>query len=198
MNKQFMFAVLMICGFSITSGAHPHLFVDAKLTILFDEKGMAGIEEHWTFDEMFSAMIIEEFDKNKDKKFDVREMASLKNEAFSNLESFEYLTHVRIDGTPFKVKYVKDFRAEIENEKIIYKFSVPCHVTAIKQNKTIKISVFDMSYYTAIQIADDKSEIKGEFELFEVHTKTHRVKEFICFEEDGFPETLVLKFRRQQ
>ncbi len=193
--KETIVGLICILCLPVITAAHPHLFVEAKLSIVFDEKGLAGIEEQWCFDEMFSAMIIEDFDKNKNQQFEVEEISILKKEAFSNLESFEYFTHVRLDGKFFKVEYVKDFQAEIKNEKIVYKFYVPCPVAAGERIKTIKLSIFDKSYYTAIQLMDSKPKLKGEFGFYEIHTQVKRVKEFICFEEDGFPETMILKFR---
>lgn len=194
---RIIYILIFFSGFAVAGRAHPHLFVDAKLTFVFDEKGLAGIKEHWTFDEMFSAMILEDFDTNHDKQLNTEEIGSIKHKAFANLKNFEYFTFVRIDDKPFKAEYVKDFHAEMQAEKLIYQFFVPCHVTAIPQYKTMKVSIFDKSYFTAIQLTEDKSLLKGKADIFEINTKVHRVKEFICFEEDGFPETTILKFRCQ-
>ena len=48
-----------------TTWAHPHVFIEQNLKIVFDEKGMAGFNVHWKFDDMFSSMICEDHDVNK-------------------------------------------------------------------------------------------------------------------------------------
>ena len=35
--------------------AHPHIFIDAKVTVVFDDAGnIAGLKQDWSFDKAFS------------------------------------------------------------------------------------------------------------------------------------------------
>jgi ABC-type uncharacterized transport system substrate-binding protein len=52
--------LLMPCSAS----AHPHVYVDARVDVVFDDKGLAGFKVTWVFDEMFSNMIAYDFDTN--------------------------------------------------------------------------------------------------------------------------------------
>ena len=56
--------------------AHPHVFIENRLTIVFDSKGLAGIEVKWVFDEFFSNMIVTDYDQNRNHKL---ENAEIKN-----------------------------------------------------------------------------------------------------------------------
>jgi ABC-type nickel/cobalt efflux system permease component RcnA len=38
--------------------SHPHIFINCRLTIVFDENGLAGFELSWVFDRMFSAAVV--------------------------------------------------------------------------------------------------------------------------------------------
>jgi ABC-type uncharacterized transport system substrate-binding protein len=37
--------------------AHPHVFVEYRVALLFGAEGLGGVRFFWTMDEMFSAMI---------------------------------------------------------------------------------------------------------------------------------------------
>ncbi|WP_419664084.1 DUF1007 family protein [Desulfosarcina variabilis] len=52
------------------SRTHPHSFILKRLTILFDEKGMAGVRVWWKCNDMFASMIIEAHDKNRNGRFE--------------------------------------------------------------------------------------------------------------------------------
>jgi len=93
------------------SFSHPHVFIDNSLKIVFNEKGLANINLKWVFDEMFSGMIIYEFDKNKNGKFEASEIEEIRKGAFGHLKNFDYFTHIKINGQQFKVRYVQGFSA---------------------------------------------------------------------------------------
>ena len=59
---QFRLVFLLL--FSVSSlCAHPHIFIDVKMTIESEKTTIT-----WIFDAMSSAMLIKDYDKNKDKQ----------------------------------------------------------------------------------------------------------------------------------
>ena len=184
-------------GLPVRGLTHPHLFVDYELFFVFNDKGLAGLRERWTFDEMFSTMVREEYDRDRNQLFDYQENLEIEKNAFLNLENFDYFTFIRIDGQGFAVKMTRDFKADINEERVRYTFFVPCPVTAAEKFKTLQVSIFDKSYYTALQMTDDKQVLLGAEPSYSVKTEVKRAKEFICYEEDGFPETVVIQFKRR-
>lgn len=134
--------------------AHPHVFIDNTVTIVFDRNGLSGIRAKWVFDEMFSSMIIHDYDRDKDGTFSAAEIEKIRNGAFSNIKKFHYFTHVKTEGKDFIVKYVKDFSASLDNERVVYIFFIPCHVAATPSYKEIKIFIYDDTYYVDIVPVD--------------------------------------------
>lgn len=57
-----------------TAWSHPHVFIEVRIEVELDARGIEGIWQHWTFDEYFSAWIIEEFDTDGDGKFSDEEL----------------------------------------------------------------------------------------------------------------------------
>ena len=176
------------------SHAHPHVFMDNWITVVFDEKGLAGFEIRWAFDDMFSSMIIMDFDTNHNRRFEASEIREIKKCAFLNLREFDFFTHIKIGKKPFKVKYVKDFKAEIINNMIVYRFFVPCHVRAIRQWKDVRISVYDEKYYTSILPAKPPLTLKNQGP-FEVRHQIRKNKAEAYFFDQIYPDEASVRFR---
>ncbi len=99
------FFIVLLLSYPVPLAAHPHVFVDNQIEIAFDTKGLAGISVQWTFDEMFSAGIIFDYDDG-DGVFSSREIALIKEECFSNLKEYGFFFDILIDGKPFPVVFV--------------------------------------------------------------------------------------------
>lgn len=176
------------------SWSHPHVFMYNAITVVFDQKGLAGFEIRWTFDEMFSSMIILDFDKNHNGRFERTEIKDVKKGAFSNLREFDYFTHIKISGKPFPVKYVKDFSAEITNHILSYRFFVPCHVPGTRAWKEIKISVYDREFYTSISLGPNPVVLKNHGP-FEVRHQIRKNKAEAYYFEQIYPDEVTVGFR---
>lgn len=178
--------------------AHPHIFIDNTVTIVFDHNGLAGIKAQWVFDEMYSSMLVHDFDENKDGTFSDTEIEKIRQDAFSNLEDYNYFTHIVINGKKFKVKRVKDFSARLDKDRIVYSFFVPCHVSANSSYKGIKISMYDITYYVAISLVgedpvryDKPSHIDCTYKIFEDTKNAYYYGQI-------FPQAILLKFRKKK
>jgi len=162
----------------------------------FDNNGMAGFKEEWVFDEMFSNMIIHDYDKNQNGRFEPSEVKEIYKGAFSNLKNFEYFTHVKINGKPFKVKFVKDFKAKIVKNFVIYHFFVPCHIKSLSSFQEIRIGIYDESFYASITLLKDQIFFQNDFE-YEHHHKVELNREEPYYYGQVYPEEIVLKFRKK-
>ncbi len=175
--------------------SHPHVFFENSLTIIFDQKGLAGVRVQWIFDEFFSSMIAGDYDLNHNSRFEPSEIAVIKKKAFSNLANFGYFTSIKIAGRPFKVKYVRDFSAALTGGKMIYRFFVPCHVRAASTFKEFIISQYDPTYYTAVFFAKDRPvSLEGEARFDTSYRIAKNVKEAYYFGQ-VCPVEVILRFR---
>lgn len=139
---------------SIASIAHPHVFLSTYTTFVFDMQGnITGINVKWIFDENFSATIKLDYDKNKDGKFSKEEVGKLKNQAFSALKDHNYFTYINYNDNRYEVNNVNNFNAKIKDGKIVYYFFIPFKAEATNSYKTISVSMYDKSYYIALNPA---------------------------------------------
>lgn len=194
------FSLLVFCLLVIPGAlwAHPHVFIAQRLKIVFDEKGMAGFNVNWQFDEMFTTMICYDHDVNKNKFLEKSEVASIKANAFAYIAEFNYFIYVKINNTPFKVKFVTDFAARLENDKLIYDFFIPCHVSAIKTFKQVCIASYDPNYYSGIYFADQNPFAMENGNKFEVNAEIKEDKSTSFYYDMVNPWTLFLDFRLKQ
>ena len=167
--------------------AHPHVFIDNRISVIFDDKGLAGFKHEWTFDEMFSSTIIQEFDLDADGHFDENEIKEVIKGAFSNVKEHSYFTDITINENKFEIKEFEDFHAEIDSGALIYYFFIPCKVSAISNNQEVKIAVYDPTYFVQILWAsedpytlEDTSKVELTCEVIEDENNSYYYGQIIC------------------
>ena len=178
--------------------AHPHVFIVQRVNIEFDDQGLAGFKMRWSFDAMFSSMIIGDYDRNKNGQLESEEVQTIKEKAFNYISNFNYFTFIKIDGKSFEVKYVKGFEAILENNKLIYEFFVPCHVAAIGPFKEIIVAIYDPSYYTAIFFAKNRPASMSFSESYDVKTAIRKDETTLIYYDTINPWALFIEFRLKQ
>ena len=62
MNLRWIPVLSMILGSTTPALAHPHVFIANRTTLSFSKGMLAGFGFQWTFDPMFSAMILGDYD----------------------------------------------------------------------------------------------------------------------------------------
>jgi ABC-type uncharacterized transport system substrate-binding protein len=147
------------CGLAFASAgpasAHPHVWINAVATFLFEDGMLVGVRHHWEFDEMFGSYVIEEQDADRNGKLDGAEIASIQANAFSNLRDYDYFTHVRIDGKDMPLHEVTDFTARIENGVLVYEFTMPLAEPIDPGASQFAAGVYDAEYYVEVLLDED-------------------------------------------
>jgi len=131
--------------------AHPHVWIDNATTFVLRQGKIVAIRLEWTFDEIFGDGIIDQFDKNKDKKFDAKELAALEQGAFANLREFDYFTHLSVDDKELPTKSVTGFAARIVKGKLVYSFTVPVDPPVDPLKRRVVLGVYDSTYFVDLQ-----------------------------------------------
>lgn len=137
-------ALVLFHMWGIRADAHPHVFVEPSVTLVFDDKGLAGVRHRWVFDDMFSIMILGDYDTNYDMVLDPAEIAALKSGAFDNISEWHYFTYLWTAGQPQAVECIQGFTASVHNAGLTYEFFVPFRA---EPGTPASIAVFDPDYY---------------------------------------------------
>lgn len=196
--RRFLVLLLMpvfLSVFPSTVFSHPHVFIVHRYVAVFDGKGLAGIRVNWRFDEFFSNMILEDYDKNQNKWLETQEVKTIEKEAFSYLANYDYFTFIHVNQKPFKVKFVRDFKAFIHKDKLVYEFFIPCHVRALGSYKVIRAAVYDPTYYSAIYFAKYNTVRIENGDRFETVVQVDENKNETYYHDTVHPWEMTLKFR---
>lgn len=191
-----LIAITLVFPFALPVHAHPHVFIDNSVNFVFDDKGLAGIRLEWVFDDMFGSGFIMDYDTNADGKLSPEEVALIKHDAFDHLRDYHYFTRIFIGPDEFKVKYIKDFDARIEDGRLIYAFTIPCHVSALSSPKKLSVMVYDDEYYTAITTSKKASTTCGD--AFDCAVERSINRDISFYFGMVHPDQTVINFRKKQ
>lgn len=176
------------------AASHPHVFIINRYTLVFDDKGLAGIRVNWQFDDYFSAMISSDYDADNNGEIDASENQKIKEEAFDNLKDYGYFTFIKIDDTAFEVRFVRDFSASLDKNILTYEFFIPCHVTAVSSYKELRVAAYDPSYYTAVYFADKNPLSLEKEDKIDYKSKIAENKEDAYYQGMIYPWELTFSF----
>lgn len=156
MTRRLLLALPVYFALITTVFAHPHAFVECRFSFVMDNQGLVGFKQRWALDEMTTVSVLDVVDANRDGSLSAEEKIAVRDLSLDSLLEFHYFTFARINGKEYPVLEIKDFAAELKNGKLIYKFFVPCRVTAIPgQTHQVKAAVYDESFYTVVVYVDE-------------------------------------------
>ncbi len=154
--KKYLFAIVVLLIVPASSlFAHPHAFVDSIITFQFEEKYLEGFWIEWTFDKLFSAEAIMEFDLDRDGVFNKKEEESITKGALT-LKEFGYFTYITYSGKTRMVTSVENFKASINDHRLIYRFFIPLRLPKENGKSKLVIAIYDKVFYADFDFTDPK------------------------------------------
>jgi ABC-type uncharacterized transport system substrate-binding protein len=144
--------------------AHPHVWIDYRLTVLFEHGQIAALRQNWSFDEDFSAAVLRDVAGGKAlKKLGPKEVKAIEQNAFSNLKNYGYFTHVFVPDGTAPTGVVTDFNAVLAGPKLVYTFTVPLAHPVAPKPGPVGIGVWDDTYYVDVGLAAGSApELQGD------------------------------------
>lgn len=150
-------AVIALSGAALPALAHPHIFVDAALEVVFSADGRAeGVRVRWTYDELISLTLVTErgLDADFDGAFTAEEEAQMNGFDMGWLEGFQGDTYALLGDAPLGLSGPKDWTLTYEGGKLtsthFRSFDVPVDLGA----GTLLVQSYDPGYYTAYSVVD--------------------------------------------
>ena len=152
-------AVLSALGASraAPAGAHPHVFVEAGVEVVFDEAGrVAGVRLSWTYDEFFSFMLTEDLglDTDGDLVMSEEEMAALAAGVLDWPSDFGGDLYVLREDAPVALGPRAEASVDYVDGRVIERHFRPLE-TPVAADVPIAVQVYDPFYYVAYEIAPD-------------------------------------------
>ena len=191
--------ILFLCILTTPIGlfAHPHVFVECTITVVFDNNDLAGFHNYWVMDRMFSGNMLSSFAPgyNPDQlTLTPSDIKSIKKGAFDSLSKFNYFQHIHIQNKDITDVVAQDFNAKATEKGLVYEFFIPCYVAADTHMSTIKMSVFDDSFYTSVRIS---SFLISESDSLNITHKVGPIKSFAYYMGQITPKGITFQFHKQ-
>lgn len=156
MTKKWWLAATLISLTPVPALAHPHIFVEARMEVLSNDKGeVTEVRNVWRFDELFSSSVLLDFDKNTNGKLDDSELAELGETMRTSLADFHYFTTITQDGKNIPVQKPDIIHVSVQDQQVLAFFAVkPSQTVHLKGRLTF--GIYDPSLYTSIDFPNDK------------------------------------------
>jgi len=143
---------LVLLAAALPAFAHPHVFVNDKVTVQFEAGMLEGITFTWTFDDMFSSMILSDYDPKHTGQFDAAQAKAVKAGAFDNLENYHYFIALAVGKKQLTRFPIQQFTPSVADKKLVYTFFVPLKVPVLPAGQSVRVTVYDDSYYVAFDL----------------------------------------------
>ncbi len=142
--------VLLLSLASGRAEAHPHVWIDATVNLVFKDKKIEAMNITWVFDEVYSGATIADFGKHQKASMDQSELKGLVELSTKSLRNYSYFTYLQIDGKRRRVDSVKDFTAEVKGGRLIYHFTVTVSPPVDPLKQRFEFLLFDETYYVYV------------------------------------------------
>ncbi|MFO1068590.1 MAG: DUF1007 family protein [Geminicoccaceae bacterium] len=156
------------------AAAHPHVWIDARVDLQFAQGRLDAIAMRWTFDDLFSDFVLNEYDRNGDGLFDAEETKAVEHDAFEALGDVAWLTRLWSGETMIQPKGYRDLAITAADRIVTYSFTLELPEPVDPLAAPLVLGVYDETYYIDVLLAEqDPVKLSGEpppgcrFQVFE-------------------------------
>lgn len=145
-------AALILALSAGSAAAHPHVWIDSKTRLIFDQGGrVVALEVDWRFDEFYSLFAVEGLDKDNNGVLSAAELHPLAELNVTSLESYRYFTYVSMNGAEADYGEVKDYSSAFEDGILSLRFVLPLREPVDPRSTQLSFTSYDPSFYISIE-----------------------------------------------
>jgi len=147
-----------VTGFAVPAMAHPHMFIDAGVEVIFDDQGRAAaLRITWIYDDLTSLGILS--DREMDPDFDgvltPEELAAISGFDMEWDVGFDGDTYALLAATALVLSGPSEWSASYSDAKLrsthLRRFATPVDIAA----QPLVVQTYDPSYYIAYAIVSE-------------------------------------------
>lgn len=147
--------VLALCLMPIRLAAHPHVFIDTGLDVIFDDQNrLTHVRVTWGYDQLYSLFILEDMnlDKDADNVLTAEETAKLTGFDMNWDSGFSGDLEVFLDGQKLKLSVPLEPTAELRDGRIFTTHLREVTGTPDTGGAPVSLMAYDESFYTNYDI----------------------------------------------
>ena len=132
------------------AAAHPHVWVDTVVGLVFEREQVAAVELTWTFDGLFTGIILADFDTDQNNVLDEAELSQAATNMSIVLAESNFFTHIWLDDDDrLPITSVQDFTVSLRetDNRAVMRFVVPLETPVDPEELTV--AAYDVSNYVS-------------------------------------------------
>lgn len=146
----------LACLIPAPLGAHPHVFVETGLDVVFDgENRLTHVRVTWVYDDFYSLLIAEDYrvDSDGDGAFTPEEESQMAGFDANWVPGYNGDLEVRLDGQLLVMSGPLEPTARMEGGKIITTHLREVTGSPVVGADMLSLKAFDETYYTAYELS---------------------------------------------
>jgi ABC-type uncharacterized transport system substrate-binding protein len=154
-SAGLVLAVAALAAAPREAAAHPHVYVDARVEVVFDKEGKITALRHvWRFDDAFSAFASQGLDTNGDGILSIEELQPLAKVNVESLKEYEYFTFLKAGGKRIGFKIPTEYWLQSSDGYLSLFYTLPL-MQAVKPDAAgLTIDVYDPNYFVDYQLVE--------------------------------------------
>ena len=147
--------LLCLCA-AQTAHAHPHVWIEGHLALLFNSQGQVTALRHaWKFDELFSTYAVQGITREKNGVIPAAELQTLTDQWMQNLAdpASHFFTAVSYGGKAIAMQ--KPVQAQLNldttTNQLILSFELPLNEPLSLSKQSLEVDVNDPGYFVAFE-----------------------------------------------
>lgn len=147
---------LGLSALPFAAAAHPHVYIDAALDLIYDEQGrLTGVKVGWSYDELYSLLIVEDLalDPDGDSVLTPDERATLQGFDADWEPGFDGRLYLHVGGQPVALAPPQDFDADYRDGRVISHHLRPL-AQPLPGDASLQVQVYDPEFYVDFSMPD--------------------------------------------
>lgn len=154
LHVAFLATSAWLVSASGVAEAHPHVFIDNRLTFSFTDGKVTSFETDWRFDEIFTEDLLSQFDADGDKKFSAAESERVKEGTLPNLAAFRYFSYIYLNGKDLGEIAPSGFVADVVDGAARFRLTYQLPHPVDPHAEKLAVSIYDQEYYVEVLLAE--------------------------------------------
>ncbi|MEW5424642.1 DUF1007 family protein [Amorphus sp. 3PC139-8] len=135
------------------AAAHPHVFVEAKTELVFDDSGrLSAIQHAWRFDGPFSAFAVQGLDTDQNGILTQAELSELAQVNVDSLSEYDNFTFLYQGDTDFSFQKAQDYWLDYSGGRLTLYFALPLAEPLEVGATPVVLDVYDPEYFVAFEM----------------------------------------------
>lgn len=137
-----------------SAAAHPHVFIEDRVVFMFIGSKIVALRESWTFDDVFSDTLLQQFDTNHDGAFSPAESRAVGAGTLPNLKRFRYFNYIWVDGKDLGSIDPSAFEAAVtKGKQVTFVFTETLPKPVDPKTQKLKVEINDREFYVEVDLA---------------------------------------------